>query len=71
MSQTDLVIHVPMMLQVRSVLVELLAIHAAHRIHNQVIVQVPCVDMCCYQNFKVGELFLGQLHPYGVCQLWG
>ena len=52
-------------------LVELLAVYTAHGIHDQVVMQVTGVDMCCHQYFKIGELFLGQLHSYGVCQLWG
>lgn len=67
MSQTDLVIHVPVMLQVQGILVQLPAIHTAHGIHNQVVVQVARIDMCCHQYFKIGELFFCQLHAYGVC----
>ena len=71
MSQTDLVIHVPMVLQVLGILVELLAVHAAYGIYDQVVMQVARIDMCCHQYFKIGELFFGKFHSYGVGHLRG
>ena len=43
--QTDLVVHVPVMLQVLGILVEFPAVHAAHGIHDQVVMQVARVHM--------------------------
>ena len=40
----DLVVYVPVMLQVCCVLVELLAVYTAHGIHDQVFMQVTGVD---------------------------
>ena len=65
----NLVIHVPVMLQVQGILVQLPAIHTAHGIDYQVVMQVARVHMGGDQHFIIWELFLGKLHPYGVGQL--
>lgn len=61
MSLADLIVYVPVMLQVRCVLMELLAVHAAYRIDHQVIVDVSGIYVCGDYNFKVGELFFRKL----------
>lgn len=43
--QTDLVVYVPVVLQVCCVLVELLAVYTAHGIHDQVVMKVAGVHM--------------------------
>ena len=66
MSQTDLVIHVPMVLQVLGILVELLAVHAAYGIYDQVVMQVARIDMCCHQYFKIGNSFSASSTPMAL-----
>ena len=61
MSLADLVVYIPVMLQVRCVLVELLPVHTAHRIDHQVIVDVSGVYMGGDYNLEVWKFFLGQL----------
>ena len=65
----NLVVYVPVVLQVSCVLVEFPAVHTAHRVDYQVVMQMARIDMCRHQYFKIGELFFGQLHSYGVGQL--
>ena len=60
MSLANLVVYVPVMLQVRRVLVELLAAHAAYRIDHQVIVDVSGVNMGGDYNLEVWKFFFSQ-----------
>ena len=71
MGQTDLVVYIPVMLQVLGILVEFPAVHTAHRVDNQVVMQVARIDMCRHQNFEVREFLLCKFHPNSVGQLWG
>ena len=63
----NLVVYVPVILQVSCVLVELLPVYAAYGIYDQVVMQVARVHMGGDQNFIIRELFFCQLHAYGVC----
>ena len=60
MSLANLVVYVPVMLQVRRVLVELLAVHAAYRIDHQVIVDVSGVNVGGDYNHEVWKFFFSQ-----------
>ena len=63
MSLADQVVYIPVMLQVRCVLVELFAVHAAHRIDYQVIMDVSGIYVCSDHNFKVWELLSANSSP--------
>ena len=62
----DLIVDLPMGLQVRGTLVELAAVPEADAVHDQVAVQKVGVDVGCYQRLEVRKLPLSQLQSDGA-----
>lgn len=63
---TDLVIDLPLPLEVSGVLVEFAACLAANTVDDQVVVEVVGVHMGGDYYLELREQLLGQLQPYGV-----
>ena len=66
----DLIIDLPMPLEICGVLVQLFAVLAAHAVDHQMIMKMVCVQVCCHDYLKIWELLLRELHADGVDLLW-
>ena len=62
----DFIIGQPVGLQVRGTLVELAAVPEADAVHDEMTVQMVCVDVSSDQHLEIGELPLGQFQSDGV-----
>ena len=66
----DLVVDLPLPLEIYGVLVELAAILPAYAVDDQVVVEVAGVCVGGDHHLELWEQLLGQLQPYGVDLLW-
>ena len=62
----DLIVDGPMSLQISGALVELFSVPEADAVHDEVTVQMVCVDVSSDQHLEIGELPLGQFQSDGV-----
>lgn len=66
MGSADLIVDGPMSLQISGALVELFSVPEADAVHDEVTVQMVCVDVSSDQHLEIGELPLGQFQSDGV-----
>lgn len=66
MGSADLIVDGPVGLQVSGALVELFSVPEADAVHDEVTVQMVCVDVSSDQHLEIGELPLGQFQSDGV-----
>lgn len=66
----DLIIDLPMPLEICGVLVQLFAVLAAHAVDHQMVMKMVCIQVCCHDYLKIWELLLRELHADGVDLLW-
>ena len=62
----DLIVDGPMSLQISGALVELFSVPEADAVHDEMTVQMVCVDVSSDQHLEIGELPLGQFQSDGV-----
>ena len=66
MGSADLIVDGPMSLQISGALVELFSVPEADAVHDEMTVQMVCVDVSSDQHLEIGELPLGQFQSDGV-----
>ena len=66
MGSADLIVDGPMSLQISGALVELFSVPEADAVHDEVTVQMVCIDVSSDQHLEIGELPLGQFQSDGV-----